>query len=118
MTGTPVPAAALSHAGKPGLERTGPAGRRIDAVLNFTAKAGTALAPNTKARWDGALTVSQSGSYWLYLQALGTDASLFMDGKRVGVTGTYQGDVHGDILQSNQDSVLPTTDSSQCAPRG
>jgi beta-glucosidase len=110
MTGTPVPAAALSHAVKPGLERTGPAGRHIDAVLNFTAKGGNALAPNTRATWDGVLKVSQSGSYWLYLQALGTDASLFIDGKRVGVTGTYQGDVHGDILQSNQDSALPTTD--------
>jgi len=28
----------------------------------------------------------------------------------VGVTGTFQGDVHGDILQPNQDNVVPTTD--------
>ena len=26
------------------------------------------------------------------------------------MTGTFQGDVHGDILQANQDNVLPTTD--------
>jgi beta-glucosidase len=26
------------------------------------------------------------------------------------VTGTFQGDVHGDILQANQDNVVPTTD--------
>ena len=110
MTGTLIPAAALSHEGKPGLERTGPEGRHTDAVLNFTVKGGNALAPNTRARWDGVLEVSQSGSYWLYLQALGTDASLFIDGKRVGITGTYQGDVHGDILQANQDSALPTID--------
>lgn len=109
MTGSPIPAAALSHEGKPGLERTGPA-QRVDAALNFTLKGGNALQPNTKATWTGTLTVLQEGSYWLYLQALGTDASLFIDGKRVGVTGTFQGDVHGDILQPNQDNAVPTTD--------
>jgi beta-glucosidase len=110
MTGSPIPAAALSHEGKPGLERSGPEGRHIDATLNFTVKGGNALQPNTIATWNGTLTVSTSGSYWLYLQALGTDASLFIDGQRVGVTGTFQGDVHGDILQPNQDNVVPTTD--------
>jgi len=110
MTGSPIPAAALSHEGNPGLERTGPAGRHIDAALNFTLKGGNALQPNTTATWNGTLTVATSGSYWLYLQALGTDASLFIDGQRVGVTGTFQGDVHGDILQPNQDNVVPTTD--------
>jgi beta-glucosidase len=54
--------------------------------------------------------VPKSGIYWLYLQELGTDASLYIDGKRIGVTGTFQGDVHGDILQANQDNVIPTTD--------
>lgn len=110
MTGTPIPADALSHEGKPGLERTEPSGRHTDSALNFTVKGGNALAPNIKATWNGTLAVSHSGSYWLYLQALGTDASLFIDGKRVGVTGTFQGDVHGDILQSNQDNTVPTTD--------
>ena len=110
MTGSPIPAAALSHEGKPGLERTGPAGQYLDAALNFTVKAGNALQPNTIATWNGTLTISTSGSYWLYLQALGTDASLFIDGQRVGMTGTFQGDVHGDILQPNQDNVVPTTD--------
>lgn len=110
MTGTPIPADALSHEGKPGLERSWPGGRHIDVAVNFTTKGGNALAPGIKATWNGTLTISHSGSYWLYLQALGTDASLFIDGKRVGVTGTFQGDVHGDILQSNQDNALPTTD--------
>jgi beta-glucosidase len=68
------------------------------------------LPANTTASWSGTLTVDTAGSYWLYLQALGTNASLFIDGKRIGVTGTFQGDVHGDILQANQDNVLPTTD--------
>jgi beta-glucosidase len=26
------------------------------------------------------------------------------------VTGTFQGDVHGDILQANQDNAVPTID--------
>jgi beta-glucosidase len=110
MTGATVPADALSHDGKPGLERAGPNGLQTDATVNFTVKGGNALAPNTKATWKGALSVAKSGSYWLYLQALGTDASLFIDGKRVGVTGTFQGDVHGDILQANQDNTVPTKD--------
>ncbi|MGO9935725.1 MAG: beta-glucosidase family protein [Steroidobacteraceae bacterium] len=110
MTGTPIPAAALSHDGKPGLERADPGGLQTDATVDFTVKGGNAIAPNTKATWTGALTVANSGAYWLYLQALGTDSSLFIDGKRVGVTGTFQGDVHGDILQANQDSTVPTTD--------
>jgi beta-glucosidase len=110
MTGTPIPAAVLSHEGKPGLERTGPGGQQIDSTLDFTVHGGCALAPNTTAIWNGTINVSNSGSYWLYLQVLGTDASLFIDGKRVGVTGTFQGDVHGDILQANQDNVVPTVD--------
>jgi beta-glucosidase len=110
MTGSPIPAAALSHEGQPGLERTETGGRYIDAALNFTLRGGNALQPNTTATWNGTLTVTTSGSYWMYLQALGTDASLFIDGKRVGVTGTFQGDVHGDILQPNQDNAVPTTD--------
>jgi beta-glucosidase len=110
MTGTPVPAKVLSHDGKPGLERHGQSATHIDAELNFTVKAGNALPSGTHATWTGSLTVAQAGGYWLCLQALGTYASLFVDGKRVGITGAYQGDVHGDILQANQDNVLPTTD--------
>jgi beta-glucosidase len=110
MTGAPIPADALSHDGKPGLERAGPEGRHTDPVLNFTVKGGNALAPDTRTTWNGELTVPHAGVYWLYLQALGTDASLYIDGKRLGVTGTFQGDVHGDILQANQDNAIPTTD--------
>jgi beta-glucosidase len=87
------------------------AGRhQIDAAVNFTLKGGNALPPDSNASWTGTLTVPAAGSYWLYLQALGANASLFIDGRRVGVTGVYQGDVHGDILQPNQDNVVPTTD--------
>ena len=50
------------------------------------------------------------GEYWMYLQALGTNAGLKIDGKRVGHTGATQGLVHGDTLQANKDNVVPTTD--------
>jgi beta-glucosidase len=110
MTGAPVPANALSHDGKPGLERMERGATRIDAAVNFTVKGKNALAPNARVGWSGSLTVPTGGEYWLYLQALGADASLSVDGKLIAATGAFQGDVHGDILQANQDNVLPTTD--------
>jgi beta-glucosidase len=110
MTGRPVPARLLSHKGQAGLFYEGPGGPRLDATIDFTTKGGNALPASITAYWTGSLTISKVGTYWLYLQALGTNASLYVDGKRLGVTGTFQGDVHGDILQANQDNVIPTTD--------
>ncbi len=108
MTGTPIPASALSHDGKPGLVRTAGAAEQTDAQLDFTGK--NALPPNSTASWKGTLTVPHAGSYWLYLQALGTNANISIDGKRLAGTGAFQGGVHGDILQANQDNAIPTTD--------
>jgi len=108
MTGTPVPASALSHGGKPGLARIDADRRQTDPQIDFTAS--RALPPNSRLKWKGSLTVPHSGSYWLYLQALGTNAVLGIDGKRIGGTGAYQGGVHGDIVQPNQDNVVPTVD--------
>ena len=108
MTGTTVPASALSHDGKPGLERTGSGAAQSDAQLDFTGK--NALAPNSTVTWKGSLTPPHAGVYWLYLQAMGTNANISIDGKRLAVTGSRQGGVHGDILQANQDNVVPTTD--------
>ena len=110
MTGAPIPAGALGHDGQPGLVRSQAGSTRIDAQLDFTVKAGTSLPPHTQASWTGSLTVPAAGTYWLYLQALGTNASLFIDGQRVGITGAFAGDVHGDVLKANQDNVVPTTD--------
>jgi beta-glucosidase len=110
MTGVPIPAANLSHDGKPGLERRAADGVRDDATLNFSTQAGNALPPDSAAIWTGNLQVDRAGGYWLYLQALGTNARLYVDGKRVAITGVFQGDVHGDVLQANQDNVVPTTD--------
>jgi beta-glucosidase len=123
MAGSPVPANVLNHDGKPGLARTvsvagmTPSGgvvagesEQVDAQLNFTTKNGNALPPNSKIIWKGTLTPPHAGEYWIYLQAMGTNASIKIDGKRVAGTGAFQGGVHGDILQANQDNVVPTPD--------
>ena len=108
MTGTPVPASALSHDGQPGLVRTGSDAAQTDAQLNFTGA--NALAPNSTVVWKGSLTAPHAGTYWLYLQSMGTNARISLDGKRLASTGVSQGSVHGDILQANQDNVVPTID--------
>jgi len=108
MTGTLVPASALSHDGKPGLVRTGSGVDQIDAEINFTGS--NALSPNSTVTWKGSLTPPHAGVYWLYLQVLGTNSEIFINGKRLGKTGVEQGGVHGDILQANQDNAIPTTD--------
>ncbi len=108
MTGTPVPADALSHDGKPGLERTTNSATQTDAQLNFTGE--NALPPNSTVTWKGTLTVPHNGTYWIYLQAMGTNANIALDGKLLARTGAFQGGVHGDILQANQDNVVPSTD--------
>ncbi len=108
MTGTPVPASALSHEGKPGLLRNGSGNPQVDAQLSFTGS--DALPPNSTLTWKGTLTPPHAGIYWLYLQAIGTNASIDLDGKHLAKTGAQQGGVHGDILQANQDNAIPTTD--------
>jgi len=110
MTGVTIPASALSHDGKPGLLRTGDGGEHEDATLDFTAKGVNPLKPNSNVTWKGTLTAPHAGAYWLYLQALGTNANISIDGKRLAGTGAFQGGVHGDILQANQDNAIPTTD--------
>jgi beta-glucosidase len=111
MTGTTIPADLLSHDGKPGLFRTGAGDQKVDAQINFTAKDGNALRVESNVMWKGTLTVPHDGNYWLYLQAMGTNARMSIDGKRVAATGAFQGGVHGDILQANQDNVIPTVDN-------
>jgi beta-glucosidase len=110
MTGTTVPASLLSHDGKPGLVRSGDGPDQVDATVDFTAKGGNALKPNATVTWKGTLTIPSAGTYWIYLQALGTNAGIKLDGKRLAHTGVMQGSVHGDILQAAQDNNLPTTD--------
>ncbi|MFZ0746910.1 MAG: glycoside hydrolase family 3 C-terminal domain-containing protein [Terracidiphilus sp.] len=108
MTGTTVPAGALSHDGQPGLERIGSGAPQADAELNFTGS--NALPPNSVVTWKGTLTPPSAGTYWIYLQALGANARIAIDGKPLARTGAFQGGVHGDILQANQDNAIPTPD--------
>jgi beta-glucosidase len=112
MTGSTVPASALSHDGQPGLERLNASGAVVgtDAQLSFTVKGGNALPPNSTLTWKGTLSVPHAGTYWIYLQALGANARISIDGKALGATGAFQGGVHGDILQAGQDNAVPTTD--------
>ena len=110
MTGTTIPASAFSHGGKPGLVRSGAGAESVDAQINFTVANGNALPPNSTVVWKGQFTAPHPGTYWIYLQALGTNAIIKLDGKGLGGTGAAQGGVHGDILQANQDNALPTTD--------
>lgn len=111
MTGSPVPATALSHNGVPGLIRSGDnAQAAIDKTLDFTRSNGKALPPNSDLAWKGQLTVPADGDYWLYLQVLGARGIFSVDGQEIGRTGAVKGTVHGDVQYASQDNVLPTTD--------
>jgi beta-glucosidase len=108
MDGFTIPASALSHCRKAGLVRITGDQKQTDSRIDFTAS--NSLPPNSRVRWKGSLTVPTAGSYWLYLQSLGTNAVIRIDGRRLGGTGAYQGGVHGDVVQPNQDNVVPTLD--------
>ncbi len=109
MTGTTIGAAMFSHDGKRGLLRTDASGQSAtDATLDFTHA--NALPPNTATTWKGELNIPSDGNYWLYLQALGTRATITIDGKQIGRTGATKGTVHGDIQYASQDNGIPTTD--------
>lgn len=111
MTGAPIPAAVLSHHGKPGLERTEESmAASTDEELDFTSANGRALAANGKVVWQGDLSVPAAGEYWLYLQVLGARGTISVDGKPLARTGATKGTVHGDVQHATQDNVLPTTD--------
>lgn len=111
MTGTAIPAEALSHGAARGLRRTDArsgADVQVDAQLDFTLSNGRALPPGSSWTWYGHLDVPEDGDYLIYLQTLGATAKLVIDGQTIGTTSTlFQ---HGNILQPNQDSMLPTTD--------
>jgi len=110
MTGSTIPANAFSHNGMPGLLRSGAGADTVDAQIDFTVANGKALPPNSSVVWKGQFTAPHAGEYWIYLQAMGTNAIIKLDGKGLCGTGAAQGGVHGDILQANQDNAIPTTD--------
>ena len=111
MTGTPIPGTSWSYDGEPGLGRFEGA-RKIgqDVALNFTQKTGTTLPAGSFLTWRGDLEVPAEGVYGIYLQVLGANGTLSVDGKPVSHTSSMIGARHGDTVQPGQDNLLPTTD--------
>lgn len=110
MNGETIPGSQLRHEGLPGLLRRDAGGRilGIDDRLDFTLARGTALPAGSNLEWQGVLQVPASGHYRLYLQMLGAQGSLAIDGRTIARTGYLS--LHGDVLQPGQDNVLPSLD--------
>jgi beta-glucosidase len=82
MTGTPVPASALTHQGQPGLVRssTGHGTTRVVSVLDNTVAGHNALPAGSGHTWTGELTVPATGTYSLGLGTGGSWGALTVDG--------------------------------------
>jgi beta-glucosidase len=111
MTGTPIPVASWSFDGATGLGRF-QGGQKVgqDAALDFTDTAGTTLPPGSFVTWRGDLDIPADGVYGIYLQILGANGNLSIDGKPVSHTSSMIGARHGDTVQPGQDNLLSTTD--------
>jgi beta-glucosidase len=114
MTGTPVPASALSHDDQPGLLRTNrdTNATQIDAQLSLTHSNGASLPAGTNDTWTGTLTVPASGGYWLNIQAMGGSANLTVDGKSLINLGGFLTPAprYGRLHATDGNGPLPTTD--------
>jgi beta-glucosidase len=113
MTGTPVPASALSYNGKPGLLRTNNSDKSTAVVpqLDNTIANGQPLPAGSSWTWTGDLNVPSAGSYWINLGLLGAGGSISLDGKTIAQTGFITGTAprYG-VLRPGDNNVLPTTD--------
>lgn len=111
MTGTAVPAAALSYQGQPGLLRTIGGTSTVVPQLDDTSANGQALPAGSTATWTGDLTVPAAGSYWINLGLLGGSGSISLDGKTIAQTGFIGGTAprYG-VLRPGDNNVVPTTD--------
>ena len=113
MTGTPVPAPALSHSGQPGLLRTNTGNSTSSVVpqVDNTLSNGQALPAGSSWTWTGDLNTPVAGSYWVNLGLLGAGGSVSLDGKQIAATGFINGTAprYG-VLRPGDNSVLPTTD--------
>jgi beta-glucosidase len=111
MTGTAVPASALSNQGQPGLLRTISGTSTVVPQLDNTSANGQALPAGSKATWTGDLTVPAAGSYWINLGLLGASGSISLDGKTIAQTGFIGGTAprYG-VLRPGDNSIVPTTD--------
>jgi beta-glucosidase len=112
MTGTPVPASALSHDGAPGLLRTtaGSSSTQVDAQLDLTVAGGNALPSGAEHTWTGTLTAPESGSYWINLGELGATGSVTIDGTAVISKQNFPGlGIRFGTIKAGENGVLPTT---------
>jgi beta-glucosidase len=113
MTGTPVPAADLSHGGKPGLSRTDNITKTTSVVrqLNNTTSNRRALPAGGSWTWTGDLNAPVAGSYWINLGLLGAGGSISLDGKVIAQTGFLSGTAprYG-VLRPGDNNIVPTTD--------
>ncbi|MEV8565200.1 glycoside hydrolase family 3 C-terminal domain-containing protein [Streptomyces sp. NPDC051322] len=117
MTGVPVPASALSHDGKPGLQREDASGKAVqaDGRLDFSTADHSSLPVGSDHTWTGSLNVPASGSYGLNIQSLGAWGTLSVDGKIItNVGGGYDGQSgpprYGAVHATDGNGPLPTTD--------
>jgi len=112
MTGTAVPAGALSHDGQPGLLRTDAKTKatQMDPQLDFTNSSHHALPAGGTYTWTGTLNAPSAGDYLVYLQILGNSGTLRLDGKRIAGSGNPLGNLHGNVIKAGEHNVLPTTD--------
>jgi beta-glucosidase len=113
MSGTPIPASALSHDGEPGLVRTtvGSPGTRVDAQIAFSRARGTALPAGSAHSWTGTLTAPESGTYWINFGELGTTGSVAIDGATVIRSDAFVGSAGPRLgtVKAGDAGVLPST---------
>jgi beta-glucosidase len=113
MTGTPVPASALTSDGKPGLQLTNNTTNSVTTVpqLDNTRSNGQALPAGGSWTWTGDLNAPVAGSYWINLGLLGAGGSISLDGKVIAHTGFLNGTAprYG-VLRPGDNNIVPTTD--------
>ncbi|WP_198289901.1 beta-glucosidase family protein [Nocardioides sp. Iso805N] len=113
LTGTPVPASALSHDGQPGLLRTTTASgdTAVDDQLNFTTAQGNALPAGSAHTWTGQITAPEDGTYSINFGELGTTGTVSIDGKQVVATDSFiTGAPRYGTVKAGDAGPLPTTD--------
>jgi beta-glucosidase len=113
MTGTPVPASALTSGGKPGLQLTNNTTNSVTTVpqLDNTRSNSQALPAGGSWTWTGDLNAPVAGSYWINLGLLGAGGSISLDGKVIAQTGFLNGTAprYG-VLRPGDNNIVPTTD--------
>lgn len=115
LTGTPIPASALSHDGQPGLTRTTGDKTTVDSQLWFTKDHGNALPAGSSNAWSGTITAPEDGTYWVNVGLLGTGADVKVDGTEITKsTGPFGGNGisarYGRLHANEGNGPLPATD--------